>query len=390
MAQVALYLKRSLDHPLHIKICIPELVGNRSDVKSIQEILHSSIARWCSLYLYIDCIDPYLRYLSTCPGAPQLESIRLYDLPGSADFVMDGVHDLFSGVTPNLTSVSIGGPITLPWRCHVFQGLTVLNLRFMKDEDATWQPSLPDLVAMLRCCPKIAALRLADYYPPRLLENEQPVHLQYLQDLVVENCHPASMEILLPLIDAPCLKHLSLDFSKIGEIYVDAQNLGIILRDRPFLTTLTSLRLAPFPNCWAILPQLHNLRSICINSGLIYNDMSGFAVKLAGPSTRRIYCPRLANVFLRGTKYHAEDKMWITNLISLVRGRASHHDARLNAVYIDQIDRLPEDKKKQIEEWLDGSVLGFDGFQMPETDHLRWLLPNAPRFQSRYWRTGAQ
>lgn len=157
------WLRRSKSLPIHIRI---EAYDGRDDYELdlLFQCLRPSVHRWQSLEFDGILVDAITYPLASFPPAEMLKSLTMREnLYEDCYGPEREAAQLFSGHTPNLTSVRTNGPLCLPWNCNVFQGLSKLDMVFNEENRHNTRdhgdPSTLEFLSILTACPRLVELR---------------------------------------------------------------------------------------------------------------------------------------------------------------------------------------------------------------------------------------
>ncbi len=165
------------------------------------------VSRWRVAWFLVDSIDAFMVPIINEANAPWLEDLVLSSRWSLNPSVV--LSKLFNNHTPVLARLRLLAVI-LPWKDCAIPSLRVLNIRNITHG----APSLQELINALLSMPNLEELMLNDVHVLKLdYDHPSPFLLRFLQKLSL-TVPGEAIDRLLPLIDAPQIRYLSLHHMK--------------------------------------------------------------------------------------------------------------------------------------------------------------------------------
>lgn len=345
----------------------------KDQLTDILDIIIPHVERWRVFEVQASQYESHytiLSRLAECPSAPVLETLQLYQHDDCEDYDVFQPVDmntkflLFHGIVPNLKNLALWG-VHIDWDASLsfLSGLSDLEMAYHPNDV---RPSFQTFASMLNACPELKTLSLSLSGPAGHKEDwgSDPIEIPSLEALALSYHEAAYIEALYPLLSAPNVIALTLDydsddFTAFSQLLCKPHK-G---RKRSLLAGLERLKIAGLPcdrkTKEQILGELTNLKEINLNCS---GDEEDFFEKLQeteqqGPNRGKklLYCPNLHSITSTGIDGKRMKKF--------VEGRRLG-GAPLKGVYMSQEDDVEEKE----ENWFRKHVDNFDYFEPSESE----------------------
>ncbi|KAJ3910592.1 hypothetical protein F5879DRAFT_231559 [Lentinula edodes] len=347
----------------------------KAQISEIMDIIIPAVDRWRIFSVtasYYNSIHLILERLSKCSSAPLLEVFEMYHYEDCDEFdafsppELNTKFTIFGGVAPKLKSVALWG-VHIDWdtSLSILNDLRDLEIAYHADDV---RPSFETFSDILTGSPELETLSLCVSGPAGtgLDWGIMPIHIPSVKSLTLCHHEPAYIEALLPLLHAPNVVELLLDYDS-----NDFSDFALLLakplpgRTKSILAGLDHLKIGGLPSNknarQLMLEQLVNLKSICINC---VGDEEKFFERLmelkstpseSGTTQSVVFCPHLNTLMTTGVDGTAMRKFVETRK----RGGAP-----LSKVSMSEEDNLDEKEEK----WLRDHLQELDFFEPSDSE----------------------